>query len=61
MVGLFDLVAGLFKKTHKATRKSFQALPSSHFNKSMTNTWPVDGCWGELPETAVLTDGDRDD
>ena len=37
------------------------ALPSSHFNKSATNTWPVDGRWGALLETAVLTDGDRDE
>lgn len=27
----------------------------------MANTWAVDGGWGGLPETAVLTDGDRFD
>lgn len=27
----------------------------------MANTWPVEGLWGKLPETTVLTDGDRDD
>ncbi len=39
----------------------FQVLPSSHFNKSMANTRAVDSCWGELPETTVLTEGDGDD
>lgn len=38
-----------------------RALPPNHFSESKANTWPVDSLWGELTETTVLTDGDRDD